>query len=484
MADFVSFNEFIDRTGSARLGHHIDMLKAGLQRTAAPRVAAKPKAVAPMAPVKDDVLEAEFQKMKQYVLDLYKDATSSHTFLDPSGNFVDCIPVEQQATIRAARKAGYTAPTTPPPTRLTKPGTPGDAMAFGPESAGVVPTLRRGILDLFGNPLACPEGRVPIRRITLSQLSRFGKLENFFRKAPGRDMSPLAKKRAKGSRVKSSKAPAKKATAKRPSQPQITGGGGETHRHVISHTDGPVYGCSLWLNLWDSDPSPGVFNLSQLWILGRADAGGVQTIESGWQVYPDFYQTNVPVLFVFFNPDNYTPGGRNGYIRNQQNQGFIQVSPNWVIGGALPGPFSTRDGPQYGFQMQWELDNGGNWWLYLGSDADGLEAVGYFPAGLYQGGSLTGAGDYVEFGGEVSSRPPSSSTGPMGSGLPPFDNPADSFREVAFQKLISSQTSLSGSMDAANLTLRDTGDSAFYRGFLGNSDKWGSYLFFGGANAP
>src|SRR5258707_899989 len=89
----------------------------------------------------------------------------------------------------AARKAGYTEPKAPSPPPLTKLGGQGDGMPFGPESAGVVPTLRRGIRDLFGNPLACPEGRVPIRRITLSQLSRFGKLENFFRKDPYRQHS-------------------------------------------------------------------------------------------------------------------------------------------------------------------------------------------------------------------------------------------------------------------------------------------------------
>jgi hypothetical protein len=475
MPDFVSFNEFIDRTASARIAHLADTLQAGLRRV-----------VAPKAAVKADVLEEEFEKMKKYVLDLYEGVTSDHTYLDPGGNFIDCIPFEQQAAVRAARKAGHKVKEVAPPPTRPEAAVKVDPMAFGPEPSGMVPPLRRGLTDVFGKPIACPEDRVPLRRITLYQLARLGKLEYFFRKHPGRDFDFLGKKSAKTkSRTSSAKAGAKKRATGRSKAvaPEVIGGRGEVHRHAICQTKpGSYTGCSSWLNIWDVDPSPGVFNLSQQWLLGSTAAGAVQTIESGWQVYPELWGTTAPVLFLFYNPGGYDPS-TSGYVTNQNGQGFIQQSPSWAFGSALA-QVSTRGGPQFGVQMQWEIDADGNWWLYLGSDASSLEAAGYFPAGLYQNGSLSQSAQAVQFGGEVSSQaPPSRATGPMGSGLPPFEDPADGFGEVAFQKLISVQTSVGGSMNPADLD-PDEPDQPNYRAALGSSEKWKSFLFFGGASAP
>jgi hypothetical protein len=67
-------------------------------------------------------------------------------------------------------------------------------------------------------------------------------------------------------------------------------------------------------------------------------------------------------------------------------------------------------------------------------------------------------------------------------GGPPFPDPADGFEEVAFQKLISVQTSAGGSMAPADLDLYEP-DQPNYRGALGSNEKWKSFLFFGGASA-
>jgi hypothetical protein len=242
------------------------------------------------------------------------------------------------------------------------------------------------------------------------------------------------------------------------------------------------------LGLWDSDPSPGVFNLSQLWMIGHLAAGGVQTVESGWIVYPGLRGLGTaPGLFVFFNPDNYGP--RSGYLVNQAGEGFIQVSSSWTLFSGLT-HISRRGGDQYGLQMLWQLKGDGNnagWWLWIGQDAASFDKVGFFPAYLYQGGPLTQATHEVQFGGEVASRVGDTRTGPMGSGVAPYQDPEDSWLEVAFQNEMYVQTQPGADMDQASLQLVSTSTepcfSPNYQGALYDSDKWKSYFFFGGPGA-
>ncbi len=471
MADFVLFNEFIDRTASARVEHHLPTLRASLQRAAAGGARA--------AVVKDDFAEEEFDKMKQYILDIYKGAQSAHTFLDASGNAVDCIPFGQQATLREAKKAGHKPPAKPPlpPGRGAR-GKSGQG-TFGPAPGRIIPPLRQGLSDPFGNPMACPEGYVPIRRTTLSQLTWRGTFENFFRKAPAPESAKSDKKTA---RAKSAKSSVRKGTRRGKSvPPQIFGGGGEVHRHAVCQTtsQGQYTACSVWMNLWNVNPAPGVFSLAQLWLRGSI-SGKIQTIESGWQVYPAQWHTSAPALFVYYNPAGYDPQ-ISGYFQNPRGEGFVRYSSNWPLGSALPGPFSTRSGPQYAIQMGWALDGSGNWWLYLDDDFSGLEPVGYFPAGLYQGDLATGAAD-VQFGGEVAAQPPSQSTGPMGSGIRPFGDPSTNYGQAAFLARVSLQEK-GGAVAPADLFEVNTGDSDSYLAARGSSEQWGTFLFFGGAGA-
>lgn len=338
----------------------------------------------------------------------------------------------------------------------------------------MLPPLRRGLVDPFGKSMACPEDRVPMRRITIAQMAQLGRFEKFFRKSlPRPHQSAEAKEHAVV-------------------PPPFAGTLGQSaiHRHAICQATNAsnYYGCSTWLNVWQVDSSPGVFNLSQLWMLGTTNAGQLQTIESGWQTYPGQWGTDAPALFVYYNPDNYNPQ-TCGYVSNQNMEGFIQTNADWVIGGAMPPPYSAVNGEQHGNQMQWEIDGQGNWWLYLGpGDAD-PQALGYFPAGLYANGTLDRSCQWVEFGGEVCSQQPGDATypntGKMGSGLPPFPKPADSFREVAFQKQITVKVDATGLMVPATLVVpaKDPGD-ANYGSAVGSSTNasWGNFVFFGGAN--
>lgn len=460
MPDSISFNEFVDRTASAKVEHHRETIAAALHRGAAMRGNFLTAPVPTAAVAHDDTIEAEFAKMKAHVMNLYKDVgnmAAQHTFLDDGGNFIDCVPFDQQPTYRAAKRAGYALPGAAP--SPAKHGTgAGGSGGFGPLVPAMLPHLRRGLVDALGKPMICPEGRVPLRRVTIAQMARLGNFERFFRKYPV--AAPFAG----------------------------TIGSTEIHRHAVcgDTTGGSYFGCSTWLNLWQVDPSPGVFGLSQLWLIGQTDSG-VQTIESGWQTFPTYWGTDAPVLFIFYNPDNYGP--RSGYLNNPDTQGmfgFVQTSSDWIIGGAMPPPYSSPDGEQYGCQMQWEIDTAGNWWLYLGPGGQDPTALGYFPAGVYSNGPIAQSAQLAQFGGEVCSQAPGTasypSTGKMGSGLPPFDNLKDSFGEVAFQKQIAVKPDASGSMVPANLQVNFDPRDANYKAAAGNTSAWGSFMFFGGPN--
>jgi hypothetical protein len=469
MPEFDSFGEFKARTESADLKEHKDALHRGLQHVARMEHVS-------FSEMQDEAPE-EFTKIKGYVLERYRDVESQHSFMDAAGNMVDCIPFEQQSTVRAATKLGYKVRKKPArPSKVVREGEP-DPASFGPSGQSVPPPLRRRATDLYGNQIYCPSGCVPIRRVTLSQISRFGKLEQFFRKAGRTGTSghavPSAAKSTK------SRAPRGKKTAKPQaavSVPELVDPAGFTHRHAIAVSgQGAFFGCSTWINLWGTDPTPGAFTLSQLWIIKNIRQNFVQTVESGWQVYPGKYLTPSPVLFVFFNPDNYGP--RSGYLTNKDHQGFIQLSSGWPIGSPV-GPVSTRGGDQQGFQMQWEMNEKGDWLLFIDE-----EEIGYFPAKLYQPDGGDGSPfDQVHFGGEVSSQQGQGQTGPMGSGNSPSGDGNNDFGRVAFQSNLALQKQQGDDLVAAKLTAFEP-DRNFYRVSLSSSTEWGSYMFYGGDNA-
>lgn len=265
----------------------------------------------------------------------------------------------------------------------------------------------------------------------------------------------------------------------------------EIHHHAVcNETSGSNYvACSTWLNVWQVDPSPGVFSLSQLWLLGSATDGVTQTIESGWQTFPALWGTSAPALFVYYNPHGYDASG--GYVTNSANLGFV-LSPGsgWIVGGAMPQPYSVMNGAQHGNQMQWQIDSAGNWWLFLGPGGQAPTAVGSFPAGLYQNGTLTHSAQSLQFGGEVCSQNPGTSTypqtGPMGSGIAPLPNPADSFGRVAFQKQLYASSSIGSAMPPAKLqVLTDAKDAGYSATAVtaSGSPEWDSYMFFGGSHS-
>jgi Neprosin len=240
-----------------------------------------------------------------------------------------------------------------------------------------------------------------------------------------------------------------------------------THRWAWGEQKVNNNGGDSVLNLWRPDPSPGVFSLSQHWYVGGSGSS-LQTVEGGWQVYPSFYNTSDPVLFVFRTPDNYASG-----CYNLTCSGFVQVDNTWVLGGAIM-PVST-DGtvPQKIIRMQWQLYQG-NWWLFVQGSGNYI-AVGYYPGTLFNSGQMSKNAEFVKYGGETDSDD-SGNSGQMGSGA----FASTGWTHAAYQRTIyyidttltSHWTTLSANQPTAACYTIDMHNNS--------SGSWATYFFFGG----
>ena len=95
---------------------------------------------------------AAFEEMRQYILTLYRGAHVHHSYVLGSQT-IDCIPINQQPSLR---DRGVVLTPEPPSSGTNTP--PGSSN--------------------------CEEHTIPMRRITLEQLSHFRTLHEFFQKAP------------------------------------------------------------------------------------------------------------------------------------------------------------------------------------------------------------------------------------------------------------------------------------------------------------
>src|SRR5579871_4164106 len=318
---------------------------------------------------------AAFEAMREYLITRYQGLEAQHSFVENGGQVVDCIPVEQQPSLRGT---GHRVAT--PPQAL--PESPSQSYPPPDIAAGLrataPPQLSPGRLDRFGNQMSCPDGTIPMIRLTLEQLSRFKNLQEFFRKAPGGGQLPTGID--KGS--KAADPPHKYAHA--------------------SQTVGNIGG-TAFLNVWKPQIGANqIFSLSQHWYVAGSGSG-LQTAECGWQVFPQLYGTDDPCLFIYWTRDAYASSG----CYNLSCDAFVQTDSNTVLGGTLA--FSTP-GPntQIEYQMGY-LFFQGNWWFYFNN-----QPVGYYPGSIYQGGALSsGVATVIDFGGETDGG---GTYPPMGSG--------------------------------------------------------------------
>jgi hypothetical protein len=298
---------------------------------------------------------ASFEEMRQYILTMYQGVEVTHSFVLEAHHF-DCVPVEQQPSVRML---GLTSISPPPP---SLPLSDGDADGDSGSDAAISLTSQfdGAALDLFGNPVRCETGTIPMRRITLEDLSRFGTLQQYFEKSPGESL------------------PGANAAA-------------DSHKYSYTTQNVNNVGGHSDLNLWSPhvDTAMGeVFSLSQEWYVGGSGAKA-QTAEVGWQNYPSMYGSQNSVLFIYWTADDYNKTG----CYNLTCPGFVQTNNSWTLGASFPN-YSVLGGKQYEVGAEYYF-HGGDWWLAVGGTW-----IGYFPGSIYQGGQLTREAQVIEFGGE------------------------------------------------------------------------------------
>lgn len=95
---------------------------------------------------------ATFDEMRQYILNYYRGVHVQHSYLAGSQT-VDCVPINEQPSLRDGKRTIAKQPTA-------------SITSTPPQNA------------------ACPNGTIPISRITLEQLSHFKTLHDFLQKSP------------------------------------------------------------------------------------------------------------------------------------------------------------------------------------------------------------------------------------------------------------------------------------------------------------
>ncbi|ACK50063.1 protein of unknown function DUF239 [Methylocella silvestris BL2] len=370
---------------------------------------------------------------QSYLASLYASVDAKavkHSFVDANDTAFDCIPIMQQPALQGSKEPLPTPPDIPK----------GISRAASADGQAKATNLSAAETDRFGNAMACAEGAIPMARVTPEQIGRFASLQEFFRKSP--DGAGLPQRAAN----RQAPVPA-------------------THRYAHAYQEVNNVGGHSLLNLWKPAVAASqIFSLSQHWYVG-GNGAGLQTAETGWQVYPKFYNTPKPVFFIYWTADGYTNTG----CYNLTCAAFVQTNNSWAVGGALK-PWSTSPKKQVVLELSYFLFQG-RWWLYVNGTA-AANAIGYYPATLYKGGAMSVGAQEIDYGGEVVGT---KSWPPMGSGK---------FASLGFGKA-AYQSDIyyfppAGANVPANLTVSQDWPWAYTGSFSYLNSPNFSTLFFGG----
>ncbi|XP_038723189.1 uncharacterized protein LOC120014982 isoform X2 [Tripterygium wilfordii] len=244
----------------------------------------------------------------------------------------------------------------------------------------------------------CPQGTVPIRRITEEDILRASSIERFGMKRPN--------------------------TIPRTS-PTDFGDDSYVHEYAIAYIEGngeKYYGAKGILNVWKPNTQGFVeFSCAQLWLLGGPlETGKLNTLEAGWQVNPLLFGDNNTRIFIYWTNDGYQTNG----CYNMLCSGFVQVN-NGISMGAQISPVSEYGGSQFDILVYiWKDPKQGNWWLQFGNE----KPLGYWPASLFP--YLNDSATMIEWGGEIINEQNDGqhTTTQMGSG----HFPGEGFHKAAF----------------------------------------------------
>jgi len=390
--------------------------------------------------------ETAFSEMREYLIEHYKGIEVLHSFVDYGDSIFDCIPVEQQPSIKKSGQKVLDAPDFPSDITTVS----SEKNAKNDKAFSIKAPLSEDYKDRFGNTMFCPPGTIPIRRITIKDLTRFKTLKNYFRKSP-LDFSSNVNTTAKTD--------------------EIQLGDTASHKHAVGRQNVRNFGghSTLLINQPPiNSKEDQIFSLSQQWY-GAGSEDNTQTVEVGWQVNPGRFRTILPVLFIYWTADNYKKTG----CYNLDCTAFVQTNNRWTLGGALkplPGGAPTEIG------LSFHAVPGGVWWLYITDmSVDQEVAIGYYPNSIFKGGPLSSFATRITFGGETVGKTswPPMGTGYFGTGEKDRSPPpkASYHRQISYFDGSDSQP--------ANLNVINPSPKC-YDSMTANIVDWGKTLYYGG----
>ncbi|KAK1313014.1 hypothetical protein QJS10_CPA06g00946 [Acorus calamus] len=186
---------------------------------------------------------------------------------------------------------------------------------------------------------SCPEGTVPIRRISRDDILRANSIESFGKK-------------------------------------DVLGADGSVETAGLKPlTNPPSYGTKGALNVWNAHVEPGEWIQSAL-IVGNTKSEAHIFIEAGWSIHPVVFGDTKTRLYAYWTGDGYHKTG----CYNIMCSGFVQVSNRTML-GSFSQPLSSLGGQQYEIEVSVYRDKKqSSWWLRVQGDN-----VGYWPDSIFRG---------------------------------------------------------------------------------------------------
>ncbi|HEY1208672.1 MAG TPA: neprosin family prolyl endopeptidase [Terracidiphilus sp.] len=395
---------------------------------------------------------ADFEEMRQHLTKLYTGVKVTHSFVLETDTY-DCIPINQQPSVRLL---GITKIAEAPPAGVVRNIRPEAELAPKAEPAReavqvahsasqarqVAEDIRE---DKFGHSTHCEANTIPIRRVTLEEMTRFSTLREFFNKGPN-EAAGIPKANAK--------------------TPPCTGNCPVEHKYSVVNQTVNNWGGNSTLNVWSPyvNTSQGeIFSLTQHWYVGGSGTSlpGLQTVEVGWQNYPAKYGDERSRLFIYHTADGYHSTG----CYNHDCGDFVQTNGGVYLGGGFTN-YSTTNGTQWEFNIQVQLYQG-NWWIFYGTTP-----FGYYPGSLFHGGQLTHNATNAQYGTETVG---STVWPPAGSG----GQPSTGWGKAAYQRdlfyITSSHTGIWESLSNWNIA-----PCYAISGPFSGSGAWALYFYDGG----
>jgi hypothetical protein len=369
------------------------------------------------------------KQITDHLVGYYDGVEVVHSYVNQHGQILDCMPIDRQ-----------------PASSIEGGATPEPPLPDEPEPGFEALMTAQRALDKDGNETRCPEGAVPILRLTLEEAAGFPDLEQFLR---------LGQRQKRKPRTSSAK----------PDDPTAAG---STHRYAVGYQNVPNFGGRSRNSVWTPTvQGPDIMSLSQIWCCaGQEGDNSLQTAEAGWQVYPVWYPASngAPVFFIFRTADNY---GANSAYNNRD--GLFKYlngpTPGVTLGGS-----SVMNGAQADIDVSY-IFSAGVWWLYVA----GVKC-GYWLAAGYGNGPMSDGAQQVMFGGETDGN---GHYPAMGSGSPP----AGGYRHAAYHCEIRYIDANQQVQNANLVPIEPTSGeylTSLQKAAAAPGGNWGSYFYFGG----